>query len=293
MKPIFSAFLLFLAASINAQEIRLGIYPIKQTGSLTSDQLATARTKITSLVAAQGIASADASAPLGVLPEIVLYEPRTVAAGTRNLTTIEGELVLTVRQLGETGAIIGSKSKKFAASGRDLAQAKSQLMAALPVNDASWQPFFVEMKAKSADFFVKNCPQLIADADRDAATGNYARSLSALLNIPSGSACRADADARLATTYSRAREVICQKSLTQARAAAAVKNYELAAASLRAIDPEAACFSEVKSFVAEMQGHADADFKTTLDALTEYWKAESSFENRRLEVIQDFLKNSF
>lgn len=285
--------LLMLAAALDAQEIRLGIYPVKPTGNLTTDQMAAARSKITSLVASQGIASADASAPLGVLPEIILNEPRTVAAGTRTITTIEGELVLTVKQAGETGAILGSQSKKFAASGKDLAQAKSQLMASLPVNEASWQLFFTEMKAKAADFFAKNCPQLIADADRDAATGNYARSLSALLNIPSGSACRADADARLASTYSRAREVICQKSLTQARAAAAVKNYELAAASLRAIDPEAACFSEIKSFVGEMQGHADADFKATLDALTEYWKAESSFENRRLEVVQQFLKDSF
>lgn len=294
MKNIFTLAMLLLAGQVFAQEIPLGVFPVKTSGgSLNADQLAAVRSKIAGLVADAGFASTDPNAPVGVLPELVLYEPRTVAAGTRNLTTIDAELVLTVRQRNENGVIFGSKRKRFGVSGRDLQQAQSQLVAQLPLSDPALAAFLQEMKPKVQDYFNQHCAEILAEADRDANTGNYQRALSALVNLPNGNECRAKADAQLVKTYARARDVICQRNLTQAKSAAAVKDYAQAAAALRNIDPEAACFAEAQAFVRELQQNADTDFRAQLDALTELWKAQSSFDNRRLEIIQGFLKDVF
>jgi hypothetical protein len=297
MKNILALALLLLVGRAFSQvstEIPLGIFPVKTSGgSLNADQEAAVRSKIAGIVANAGFASTDPNAPVGIVPELVLYEPRKVAAGTRTLTTIDAELVLNVRQRNENGVIFGSKRKRFGVSGRDLQQAQSQLVAQLPVSDPAWQTFLQEMKPKIQDYFNQHCAEILAEADRDANTGNYQRALSALVNMPNGTECRPKADAQLVKTYARARDVICQRNLTQAKSAAAVKDYPQAAAALRNIDPEAACFVEAQAFVRELQQNADTDFRAQLDALTELWKAQSSFDNRRLEIIQGFLSAIF
>lgn len=294
MKNILALAFLLLAAPAFSQEIRLGIYPLKAIGgSLSADQIAAVQSRISGIVANAGFASADPNAPIGVLPELILSAPRTVNAGTRNLTTIDAELVLTVRQRGETGTIFGSKRKRFSVSGKDLQQAQSQLAAQVPVNDPAWQPFLEGLKPKIADYFAQHCAEILAEADRDASTGNYARALSALVNVPNGTNCRAEADAKLTKTYARAREVICQKYLAQARASAAIKNYTQAAESLRNIDPEAVCFKDAQNFAEAMRKEADDDARAQLDALKELWKAQASFDNRRLDIIQGFLREAF
>lgn len=294
MKHILT--LLLLAAfcrPIAAQELPLAVYPIRQAGGqLTADQLAVARNKVIGLVAVAGFASTDLGAPVGVVPELVLYEPRTVQTGTRNLTALEGELVLTVQQR-DGGVVFGASRKKLTASGKDAAQAKSQLLAAIPTRDPGLQTFLLDLKPKIADYYAKNCALLLADAERKASTDDFAAALSVLMNIPGDAACRADADKLLETTYTQVRDRICQQQFLAAQSAAAVKDYAAAVAALRLIDPRSSCYAPALDLLPALRSQADADYNATLDALVEYWKSESAIEQRRFAIVREFLKDVF
>ncbi len=294
MRACFLPTLILLSLPLFAQEIRLGIYPVKQAGGLTMEQVSIVKTKIERLVGSCGIEAADPLAPLGVQAEVKIDEQRVTEAGDRKLARFDAELIIAVRQSGESGAFLGSMSRRFAAAGSSPELAKSHLLDALPTSDPEWAVFFNRMKKQVVEYFNKNCPQTLAEADRDASAGDFGRALSALVNVPSAAACRADADEKLASTYGRAREAICQKQLAAARASAAVKDYSAAAASLRGVDPEAGCFLDAQNLLAEMQGRASGEFKAELDAVAEHWNAGArGLKEQRRSVVQHFLNSEY
>lgn len=294
MNKVFSllAALLLGCSAVAAQEVPMAVYPLRATNGLSFDQLKAVHSKIVSLVSSTGYASTDGGAAVGVLPEIIVYTPRTVSAGMSNLTVIDAELVLNVQQRdGQT--VFGSRRKKFSASGKDEQQARNQLVSTLPASDPGLQTFLTEIKPKVQDYYAKNCATVIAEADRMVTVDNFQKALSTLLNIPAGIPCRAEADAKLQKVYAQYRDNICRKNLLAAQSAAAAKNYTESAALLRNIDPQSACYKDAQNFVGQLRSQTDADFTKTLDALTEYWKAESSLDNRRYEIVRSFLKDSF
>ncbi len=294
MKKILTLFsaLLLGGFTLAAQDVPMAVYQVRNTNGLSSDQISVVHSKIVSLVANTGYASTDGGAPVGVQPEIVLYAPRVVSAGLRNLTTIDAELVLNVQQR-DGQVVFGSKRKKFGASGKDEQQARSQLVGALPSNDVAFLTFMADIKPKVQEYYTKNCTTILADAQRMATVDNFQKALSTLLNIPGGIPCRAEADAKLQKVYNQYRDQICRKNLLAAQSAAAAKQYPQSAAFLRNIDPQSACYKDAQNFVGQLRSQTDADFSKTLDALTEYWKAESSLDNRRYEIIRSFLKDAF
>lgn len=294
MNKVLSLFaaLLLGCLPVAAQDVPLAVYAVRNPNGLSPDQVSAVHSKIVSLVANTGYASTDGGAAVGVQPEIIVYAPRTVSAGIRNLTTLDAELVLNVQQRdGQT--VFGSKRKKFSASGKDEQQARSQLVAALPSSDAGLLAFLTEVKPKVQEYYSKNCATVMAEAERMATVANFQKALSTLLNIPAGTPCRAEADVKLQKVYNQYRDNICRKNLLAAQGAAAAKKYAESAAYLRNIDPQSACYQDAQNFVGQLRSQADADFTKTLDALTEYWKAESSLDNRRFEIVRSFLKDSF
>lgn len=292
MKNTMLALLLLCSTLSRAQDIPLAVYPVRQANNLSAEQMATLRSKIITLVSNAGYASTDAGAAVGVQAEITQSEPRTVNTGTRNLTIIDAELVLRVQQ--RDGAVIfGSKSKKLGASGKDAQQARRQLLAALSATDAAFQTFLQETKPKIADYYQQNCARLLADAQRKSTTDQFKDALSILVNIPGNTACRADADKQMETTYAQYRDQICSHRLMQAQSAAAAKNYAAADAALRQIDPRAGCFPEAQKFVQQLRDQANADRGAELNALVEYWKAEAALDRRHDEIVRSFLKDLF
>jgi hypothetical protein len=129
----------------------------------------------------------------------------------------------------------------------------------------------------------------MAEADRSANTGNQKQALSTLLNIPSATPCRKDADAKLLTVYARYRDQMCEQYLTQAKAAAAVKDYRRAVDMLKFIDPEAACYSQASAFIASLNAQVNADYQAELDTLQKWLTARTDIEKFRVNLIRDYL----
>jgi len=286
-----SAFLTF-GGALGAQDLALGIYPLRDAGQLSAAQRQTVESKIKSLLTGNNLTAADSRAPVGIRAEWVQYEPKTADAGLRKVTVIEAELVFVAQQNGG-GATFGAYRKKLTGSGTDARQAQNGLLAAIPSKDAGFDRFIAEVRPKIEQYFAEHCAEILADADKAANTGNLQQAISSLYNIPAGSSCRAGADAKLTALYNRNRDNLCNKYLSQARAAAAVKNYPRTAELLGYIDPEAACAKEAGAFIDELGKQADADFKAKLDTLSKWLSARTELEKFRHGLLQDYLIRQF
>lgn len=290
MKNLFfwAACLCCTASGLSAQDLVLGLYPLQSGSHLNGDQRRNVEAKLRSLVGAAGAVAGDALAQVGLSTSWNQYEPRTVSAGTRNLTVIDAEITFTAQQRdGKT--VFGTFQKKISGSGTDLRQAQSSLLTAMPSNDAGFSRFLTQSKTAIGDYYAKNCTEIMAEADRAANTGNGRQALSTLLNIPAATPCRQEADAKLLAVYARQRDQMCQQYLTQARAAAAAKDYRRAVDMLKFIDPEAACYAQATAFIAELNAQVNADYRAELDTLQQWLTARTDIEKFRVNLIRDFL----
>lgn len=282
-----------LSVPLSAQDLTLGIYPLRDAGNkLNAAQRQTVEGKIKSLLTNNGVAAGDARAPIGISAEWVQYDAKTVDAGMRKLTVVEGELVFVAQQNGGK-TVFGTYRKKLNASGNDARQAQNGLLAAVPSKDAGFEKFLAELRPQVSQYFAEHCKDILADADKAAATGDLQLAMATVYNVPAGSACHADATAKLSALYSKHRDKMCAQYLSQARAAAAVKNYPRAAELLRYIDPEASCAKEADTFISELSQQVDADHKAELETVRQALSARTEMEKFRLDLFRDYLSRQF
>jgi hypothetical protein len=280
---------LFAFTQTNAQDLNLSVYKTKDlNNTLSTSNRSAIESKIQGWLTEKSVGGKNQNATIGLLPELIMYEPRVVSAGLRNLYAVDGEIVLTAQQK-DAAQTFGVYRKKLTGSGTTQALAMSNMISNLSSNaDARFGTFISDLSPKVADFYNKNCQTLLADADRALQSGQMQEGVNILLGMPNKTTCRTDADAKLLAAYPRYRDYICNQSLLNAKAAAAQKNYATAAQALKYVDPESACFGEVNTFVGEMQKMADKDFTTEYDAIKEYFKALANQQNWQVILMQDY-----
>jgi hypothetical protein len=281
---------LFLALSqLNAQDLNLSVYKMKDPKNAISEASRSAiEGKIQGWLTEKSVGGKNQNATIGLLPELVMNEPRVVTAGLRNLYAIDGEIVLTAQQL-DAAQVFGVYRKKISGSGTTQAQALSNMVNNLSSSsDARFGTFISDLSPKVAEFYNKNCQTLMADAERAIQSGQMQDGVNILLGMPNKTACRTDADEKLKAAYPRYRDYICNQSLLRAKTAAAQKDYAAAAKALKYVDPESACFGEVGTFVGEMQKMADKDFTTEYDAIKEYFKALANQQNWQVLLMESY-----
>ncbi|MCC7245328.1 MAG: hypothetical protein IT269_06590 [Saprospiraceae bacterium] len=276
---------------LTAQEMVLAVYPVKDAGrQLNESQKSNLTSKIQGWITETGVGSASPNAQLGFAPEVILNEPRTVSAGMRNLTTIDGELVLTARQR-DGKQVFDVFRKRLSGSGTSTSLALSNMISNVSASDPKFSEFVVALKPKVLDFYQKNCSTLLAEAARNMDAGQMQQAMADLLYIPEQAPCRAEADAKLKANYARYRDFVCKQSLTNAKAASASKNYAEAVRQLRYIDPEASCASEANAFIEQLRGSADSDYKAQLDTVKEYFKSLANQQNWQVLMLRDYMSN--
>ncbi len=293
MKNIILSILILATGRLAAQDIVLSLYSLKDKNyQLSEAQQNSLTSKVQSWLTEQNVGSADVEAPMGLVPEVILNEPRTVTAGLRNLTVYDGELILTAQQK-DGKQTFGVYRKKISGSGTSNALAMSSMVSNIPSTDAKFADFITSLKPKVIKFYTENCNNLMAEATRQMDAGQMKSAMSTLLNIPAQAPCRADADNKLKANYARYREFVCNQALMAAKASVAAKDYQSAVKALRLIDPEAQCAKEATTFIAEMQKNADSDFKAQLETVKEYFKALANQQNWQIVTLRDYMNSGY
>ena len=272
-----------------AQDIRLGLYPVKAPmNELVASQMTALHTKLRGWMSVGELVVADIHAPVGIVPELIFGEPRTVAAGMKNLTVYEAELVLTIQQINGNPTF-GSYTKKLSASGNDAKAAKKELLSKLPSSDAGFEAFLRQTLPEITAYYAGHCQEIKAEAESLSSRGEFDKALSMLVNIPASLPCREASKSMFLGIYEKRRDAICGQTLLRAKAAAAKKDYDGAVRALHGIDPTASCFPDAMAYVEELKASADADFLAKLDLVKSYYEAKANLEEQRHVIVRDFL----
>ncbi len=290
LRALTFAISLVSCTALFSQQIRLGLYPVKDPANvLAGFQRESVHTKLRGWMTGNDIAVADIHAPVGVQPELIFGEARTVDAGMKKLTVIDAELVMTLKQINGNPTF-ASYSKKLSASGNDAAAAKRELVSKLPSNDAKFEAFLKENTPKIAAYYAENCKAIQSEAEALGNRQEYDKALGLLVNMPSNLPCFEASKNMISAFYDKRRDAICKLILLRAKAAAAKKDYGSAVQALQHIDPSASCFGEAEAFVVEMNKSADADFAAQLETLKAYYEAKAKTDDQqRVIIVQDHL----
>lgn len=290
LRVLTVAILMVSCTALFSQQIRLGLYPVKDPANvLAGFQRESVHTKLRSWMTGNDIAVADIHAPVGVQPELIFGEARTVDAGMKKLTVIDAELVMTLKQINGNPTF-ASYSKKLSASGNDAAAAKRELISKLPANDARFEAFLKENTPKIAAYYAENCKAIQSEAEALGNRQEYDKALGLLVNMSPDLPCFDSSKGLVSSFYEKRRDAMCQLILLRAKAAAAKKDFGNAVQALQHIDPVSSCFGEAATFVEEMKKSADADFAAQLDILKAYYEAKAQIDDQlRVIIVQDHL----
>lgn len=277
-------------APLFSQQIRLGLYPVQDPArALAGFQRESLHTKLRGWMTGANIAVADIHAPVGVQPELIFGETRTVDAGMKKMTVVDAQLVMTMKQINGNPTF-ASYTKKLTASGNDEAAAKRELISKLPNSDAGFEAFLKENAPKIAAYYAENCKSIQSEAEALGNRQEYDKALGLLVNMPTDLPCFESSKKMITAFYEQRRDAMCKLILLRAQAAAAKKDYANAVQALQHIDPAASCFGEAEKFVEDMKKSADADFAAQMDTLKAYYQAKAQTDDQqRILIVQDHL----
>ena len=156
MKNIFFLAVLLCASPILAQDMPMIVLPIKST-DLSSAQQSIAQSKVTAMMCIAGYLNSATGALVSIQPELIELAPQTANSGTPAQATVQAELVLTVFE-DDGKVVLGTKRKRFSATGKTKQQALSQLMLNIRIGDADIQAFLTGLKPQVQAIYEKNNP---------------------------------------------------------------------------------------------------------------------------------------
>ncbi|WP_316769891.1 hypothetical protein [Pedobacter frigiditerrae] len=158
---------------------------------------------------------------------------------------------------GIDGTKFSSTSVSVKGVGENETKAYISAIKGISANNNAIKSFIESGKAKILKYYNTKCDFIISDAQSLASQGRYEEAFYKLSGIPEISKdCYNKARSIIIPIYKKHRDKICQTRLMEAKTIwAASQNYDGAVAAgdiLSQIDPTAACYSEVKKFVAEI-----------------------------------------
>lgn len=188
---------------------------------------------------------------------------------------------------GIDGTKFSSTSVSVKGVGENETKAYISAIKGISANNGAIKTFIESGKARILKYYNTKCDFIISDAQSLASQGRYDEAFYKLSGIPEISKdCYNKARSIIIPIYKKHRDKICQTKLMEAKTVwAASQNYEGAVAAgdiLSQIDPTAACYGEVKKFVAEIaKGVKEKDNK------------EWQFIFKQQQLDSDVLKSAY
>lgn len=269
----------------NEYAINLGAYVPEQIENVPPSAKRMLINKLGQLITANGMSDNVRNSRFIITPNInvVMKEimPTSPVKVVLNL-----EITLYIGD-GIAGNLFTSESFNVKGVGTTETKAYIQAIKRLKPKNPELQSFIKRGKEKILDYYNKNCSQIVKESEALENTGQLNDALATIMNIPRSTECYDKVESRLKSLYIKAVNRDCKLRLNEARAIWSA-NQDINAANeagmlLASVQPEADCFSSVKSLYKEIstrvQDLQDRDWKyklKVLDATKSYY--DSAFE---------------
>lgn len=283
--------ILFCLASIvaigqnNEYAINLGAYVPEQIENVPASAKKMLINKLGQIVTENGISDNQFNSRFIITPNIVVATKEVMPT-----SPVKVVLVLDVTLYigdGVAGTLYASETFNIKGVGTTETKAYMQALKQLKPKNEAMQGFISRGKDKIIDYYNTNCSQIQKEADILENSGQVEEALGLMLSIPASSSCFDSTKNKTKALYLKAVNRDCKLRLNEAQAIWSA-NQDIEAANeaariLSSVQPEADCFSSVKSLFNEIKARAkdlqdrDWNYKLkVLDATKSYY--DSAFE---------------
>ncbi|WP_040253540.1 hypothetical protein [Psychroserpens mesophilus] len=283
--------ILFCLASIvaigqnNDYAINLGAYVPDQIENVPASAKKMLINKLGQIVTENGISDNRYNSRFIITPNIVVATKEVMPT-----SPVKVVLVLDVTLYigdGVAGTLYASETFNLKGVGTTETKAYMQALKRLKPKNEDMQAFMSRGKDKIIDYYNSNCSQIQKEAGALENSGQVEEALGLMLSIPASSSCFDTTKNKTKALYLKAVNRDCKIRLNEAQAIWSA-NQDIEAANeaariLSSVQPEADCFSSVKSLFSKIEARAkelqdrDWNYKLkVLDATKSYY--DSAFE---------------
>ena len=219
-------------------------------------------------------------------PVVNILDQKLVEGGLRNITMVEVELSLFVKQV-VTHTLFGSCSKILKGNGRNLSDAIRNAFSGINMRDNVYSQFLTQTKEKIANYYLENKAKLLSQAHQLAASQQYEQALALLTTFPQNLKGANEVQAAAIEIYKKYQNQVCAQMILKAEAAISLQNYEEATSILASIDTESVCHSDALNLIKKIEDTIKADQKAEQELEEKLLNKKISLEKKRIDAIKE------
>jgi len=280
----------FLAKAQPADDIgkiALSVIMPDNVEGLNVSQLSKLESKIVQITTNSGMSASGFNQNFVIYPQFAIYETNVVEGGMKNITIVNVELSLFIKQVSNN-LLFSSVSKSLKGSGSSKELAITNVIAQIPVSDKEFASFIETGKQKIIQYYNANCNDIIKKADSYIKMQQYAQAIGLLMSIPEEvSACYDKATSKAIEAYKAYQNQCCAELLQQAKAKSAAMDYDGALDILTEIDPSSICYNEQQTLMKSIENKISAEEKKQWDFQMKQYNDAVSLEKQRINAIKE------
>lgn len=266
-------------------DITIGIVVPEQQKEIDANAFRLLATRLTAVMGANGVSS-ETNGTFIMYPVVNILDQKLVEGGLRNITMVEVELSLFVKQV-VTHTLFGSCSKILKGNGRNLSDAIRNAFSGINMRDNVYSQFLTQTKEKIANYYLENKANLLSQAHQLAASQQYEQALALLTTFPQNLKGANEVQAAAIEIYKKYQNQVCAQMILKAEAAISLQNYEEAASILASIDTESVCHSDALNLIKKIEDTIKADQKAEQELEEKLLNKKISLEKKRIDAIKE------
>lgn len=266
-------------------DITIGIVVPEQQKEMDANAFRLLATRLTAVMGANGVSS-ETNGTFIMYPVVNILDQKLVEGGLRNITMVEVELSLFVKQV-VTHTLFGSCSKILKGNGRNLSDAIRNAFSGINMRDNVYSQFLTQTKEKIANYYLENKANLLSQAHQLAASQQYEQALALLTTFPLNLKGANEVQAAAIEIYKKYQNQVCAQMILKAEAAISLQNYEEAASILASIDTESVCHSDALNLIKKIEDTIKADQKAEQELEEKLLNKKISLEKKRIDAIKE------
>lgn len=287
-KYILSLLIGLLSISTYAQheyDITIGVIVPEQQKEIDANAFRLLATRLNAMMGANSVSSV-ANGTFVMYPIVNILDKKIVEGGMRNITMVELEVSLFVKQV-ITHTLFGSCSKTLKGNGRNLSDAIRNAFSGINARDNVYSQFLVETKEKIANYYLENRANLLNQARQLAANQQYEQALTLLMTYPQNLKGSDEIQTAAIGIYKKYQNQVCSQLILKAEAALSLQNYGEAASILATIDTESVCHSDALKLIKKVEDTMRADQKAEQELEEKLLNKKNSLEKKRIDAIKE------
>ncbi len=279
MKKVIYILLFLVVNSLLAQEktsnsgISLAAYVPRQVEGIPASAKRMLLNRLTQVITKNGISENVYNSRFILAPNVsVLSKDITPTAPPK--TALNLNVTLYIGD-GVSGTLFASESLELKGVGTNETKAYISAIKRLSPKNPQIIEFVAKGKEKIITYYNTNCTNILKKASALEAQNEFEEALVVLTNVPEASTCFTKVKSKIKVLYQKSIDRDCRQKLTEAKAIWAanqdINAANAAGALLSSIEPQGACYGQVKSLYAKIAARvkdvSDRDWNYQLKVL--------------------------